>query len=532
MLASASIDPTGRAERVLDFVRELLKHPNSTAPDRRLVLLPWHEDAIRRIFGPVDENGNRAVKTALIEIPRGARKTSLAAVLALAATIGPEQQPNGQIIIAAKSRDQAKKCFNEVTGIVRMDPRLSAAVKISESRARMRHLRSYSALEAISSDGDNAHGATPVVAIVDELHAFSGPRGRRLWDAIETAVPKTPFGLLIVISTAGERCEGPLWELHTHAQKILSGEIVDDSFLPIIYTAPPELRWDDEEAWAAANPGLLFGSPPIEQLRAKALRARHLPAVRQAFEIFHLNRWADGTAAGWIEMAQYDEGGEAFDPATLEGRECWVGVDMSRSYDLTGICACFRDDDGGYRVLAWGFIPEETLRKRALESDVPWTQWRDEGALVVEGDRVQDEQKIEDFLMSLADRFDVREFLFDPACAARLMSRMIERGAPVVEFSQKWRLISPALQELQRAIVGGKFRHGGNPVLRWCINNAVPQYGDFGDFRLSKRKSKDSIDLAVAAAMAVGRASAAEEPVLDIYDRDDLRPEDLIFSWS
>ena len=52
-------------------------------------------------------------------IPRGNRKTSLAAALALLHTIGPERVPAGQVIFAASDREQAGIGFREAANIVR-----------------------------------------------------------------------------------------------------------------------------------------------------------------------------------------------------------------------------------------------------------------------------------------------------------------------------------------------------------------------------------------------------------------------------
>lgn len=55
-----------------------------------------------------------------------------------------------------------------------------------------------------------------------------------------------------------------------------------------------------------------------------------------------------------------------------------------------------------------------------------------------------------------------------------------------------------------------RFRHGGNPVLRWCFENVSVEVDKAGNKSMHKGKSRDRIDGAVAAAMAVGRASVGE----------------------
>jgi phage terminase large subunit-like protein len=99
-------DPLGHGERAVRFLRRL-RHPNSSAPKHAFQLHDWQERIVRRIYGPRHPDGRRIVETVFWMIPRGNRKTSLAAALALLHTIGPEKVPAGQVIFAASDREQA-----------------------------------------------------------------------------------------------------------------------------------------------------------------------------------------------------------------------------------------------------------------------------------------------------------------------------------------------------------------------------------------------------------------------------------------
>lgn len=86
--------------------------------------------------------------------------------------------------------------------------------------------------------------------------------------------------------------------------------------------------------------------------------------------------------------------------------------------------------------------------------------------------------------------------------------------------------MAPAIKELERAIVGKRFRHGGHPVLRWNFDNVAVETDKAGNKSFHKGKSRDRIDGAVATAMAVGRASNGED-TRSIYDSDE-RPDGLL----
>ena len=55
-------------------------------------------------------------------------------------------------------------------------------------------------------------------------------------------------------------------------------------------------------------------------------------------------------------MATYDQGAAPIDFEALRGAPCWIGVDMSKTTDLSAVVACFRDGDT-YTVLAAFLLP-------------------------------------------------------------------------------------------------------------------------------------------------------------------------------
>ena len=62
------------------------------------------------------------------------------------------------------------------------------------------------------------------------------------------------------------------------------------------------------------------------------------------------------------------------------------------------------------------------------------------------------------------------------------------------------------IKQTQKLILDGKLRHGGHPVLAWCISNVATRKDPAGNIKFDKDKSSEKIDLAVALVMAVGRA--------------------------
>lgn len=518
-------DPFGYGERAIEFLRRL-KHPKSGAPGHAFTLDPWQERIVRRIYGPRHPDGSRIVKTVLLLLPRGNRKTSLAAALALLHTIGPERVPGGEVISAAADRKQARLAYAEALGIVRADNRIERAVSLQDYRNRLTYPATGSFYEAISADAGTQHGRTPSFVLADELHAW--PK-RDLWDVLRSGLPKTKGSLLVVATTAGRGQENIGFEVYDYGRKVARGDIIDPAFLPIIFETDRDADWKDEAVWHRANPGLAHGYPDLEGLRQLAREAENRPGDREAFRQLHLNVWLDHSSDPFVDMAVYDKGAAPIDLDALAGQPCWIGVDMSTTTDLTAVVAAFRDpnDDDGFVVLPHFFCPGDNVRARADRDGVPYVQWAADGFITPTPGNVIDYRAVEAHIRQLAERYAVAEINFDPAYAQPVMAPLADDGLPVATMRQGWVTQSPALNVLERAIVSEKLKHGAHPVLRWCFSNVAIRTDSAGNRTMHKGKSTDRIDGAVATWMAVSRA-AANEVTKSIYASDEWS-EDLAY---
>jgi len=516
-------DPFGYGERAVQFLR-LLKHPKSTLPGRAFQLDPWQERIVRKIYGPRHSDGRRIVRTVAMLLPRGNRKTSLGAALALLHTIGPENVPRGECMVAASDRSQARIAYNEAYSIIEAGG-WSDRLHLVDSKNKIANRKTGAFFEAASADARVAHGHTPVFALVDEIHAW--PK-RDLWEAIETGLAKTPNTLLMVISTSGRGTENLAWEFYDYARKVARGEIVDETVLPILFEAPRDADWEDEDLWFSVNPGLRLGYPDLDGLRVLARQAKEVPSRRAAFQQLHLNMWLDGSADPFVDMLVYDEGSLPVDIADLEAEPCWLGVDLSSNNDLTAVVAAWRDGDDGFIVHPWFFCPEDNLRAREERDKVPYVRWAEEGFIVPTPGNVVDFRLVEDHIREICATYDVREIAFDPHLARNMLNDLTEDGFPAVEMRQGWVTMAPAVKELERAILGRRFRHGGHPVLRWNFENIALHVDPAGNKSFHKGKSRERIDGAVAAAMAVARCAAGDSS-RSIYDRAEWSAEEMGF---
>lgn len=517
-------DPLGHGERAVDFIKAL-KHPKSLLEGRAFDLPPFWERIVRRIYGPKDQHGARQVKVVFCLLPRGARKTTIGAALSLLHTYGYEKIAGGLALAAAAAEDQAGIAFEEAAGIVKATPWLAQAAKLKESTLEMEHPKSGSAFRAIPAKGDLQLGRTVSFCLSDELISWPSDS---LWKALRTSLNKVPNSLLICITQAGRGQSNLAWRLYDYSLKVESGKIDDPGWLPVIFRADDDADWLSEEVWHTVNPGLALGFPDIGGLRQFAREAAERPAEREDFKQFHLNIWQAQNAAPFVEMSVWHEGGEPIDRAAFKGRRCWIAFDLGLTVDLSAVATAFYDDDESFTVLVDFFCPADNLQARADRDKVPYPMWESDGWLKATPGTVTDHRAIERHIRDLCEEFDVQEIVGDPAYAQAVMAPLTEDGFPTGTFAQNWRTMGPATREFERAIISRKLNHGGNPVLTWNIGNiSVVNIDSAGNKAMHKGKSRDRIDGAVAAAMAVSRASSGKS-TRSIYDSTE-RPDGLLF---
>lgn len=518
-------DTFGDGQKAIDFLGAL-KHPKSDVEDLTFELPQFWERIVRRIYGPRNPNGRRVVKTVFCLLPRGARKTTVAAGLALLHTYGYERIPYGQAMVGASAEEQAEIAFDEAQAFVEHTPWLEGAAKLNASTLEMSHPKSGAEFKALSSEGSGKLGKTPNFVIADELIAW---KNRELWKALRTGLNKAPNSLLIIITQAGRGQENLAFDLLQYARKVASGEVEDPGFLPILFETDPEADWEDEKLWHYVNPGLAGGFPDIDGLRQLAREAKERPADRDDFKQFHLNVWLDYSQSPFVEMPIYDEGSEAIDLAAKEADQepCWLAVDLSSNSDLTAVVACWGDREEGYEAHAWFFCPEDNLQRRADRDGVPYPLWAENELIIPTSGNVVDFKKVEDHIREICATYNVQEIAFDPHLARNTLNNLIDDGFPAVEMRQGWITMAPAIAELERAILGRIFKHGGHPILRWHFDNISVERDKAGNMSFHKGKSKDRIDGAVATAMAVARCAAG---TTNRSSYDDA--EDDIEAWA
>lgn len=507
-----------KADRAVTFIENLC-HTKGKWAGTPFWLLPWQEQLIRDIFGIVKPDGNRQFRTAFVEICKKVGKSELAAAVALY-LLYADNEPSAEVYGAAADRQQASIVFDVAKQMVEMSPALMKRSKLMGATKRIVNYSNAGYYQVLSAEVGGKHGFSVSGLVFDEIHTQPN---RQLYDVLTKGSSDARQNPLhFIITTAGNDRHSIAYELHTKAVDILEGRRVDPTFYPVVYGLKDDEDWEDEANWYKVNPSLGY-TVDIERLRDAYREAKQNPADEVTFKWLRCNMWVSSTVA-WIPDAIYMRGNEPIDMDALAGRDCYAGLDLSSTGDITALVLIFppRNEDEKYVLLPYFWIPEETIPRRVKANSVPYDIWEKQGYIMSTEGNVIHYDFIEKFIMYLSEKYHILEIAVDRWNATQMIQNLEGEGFTIVPFGQGFSSMSAPTKEFYRLLMEGRIIHGGNPVLRWMAGNVVIDTDPAGNIKVTKAKSKEKIDGIVAAIMALDRCIRQEGQSGSVYDERGL----------
>lgn len=501
-----------RGERNCRWIEEWCCVPEGRLVGQPVKLRSWQRKEIKRIY-----DNPAGTRRAILSFGRKNGKTALSAFLLLLHLCGDEARPNSQLYSAAQSRDQAAILFSLAAKVVRMSPELNAVVIIRDTAKQLACPELGSLYRALSADASTAYGLSPVFIVHDELGQVKGPRSE-LYEALETACAAQESPLSIVISTQAPTDADLLSVLIEDAQ---TG--ADPRVILSLYTSDPEADPFAVETIKQANPA--FGDfQQADEVMAMAEDARRMPSRESEYRNLILNQRVDRNNPFISRSVWQANGGPVSDWGDAP---VYAGLDLSATADLTAfVPIAWIDDAWECKPTFW--LPGDGLPEKSRADRVPYDVWNSEGFLEATPGRAIEYEFVAHWLREFVSEHNVAKIAFDRWGFKHLRPWLLKAGFTEQDlgsdeaqpdglfagFGQGFQSMSPALRDLEAALLSNKVRHAAHPVLTMCAANAVVTMDPAGGRKLNKAKAAGRIDGMVALAMAFGVAPVVGEPVL------------------
>lgn len=504
------------AQRVLEFVG-CLRHSKGEWAGQPFLLAPWQLFLLWVLFGWRRADGTRRFRMAYCELARKNGKTTLAAAVGLYLAFA-DGEGGAEVYAAATKLKQARLVFGEARRMVRKSPALRK--RITCFRDNLHIEETASKFEPLPGDGETEDGLNVHGAIIDELHAHPN---RELFDVLDTGTGARRQPLIFVITTAGFDRQSVCWEQHDYAVKILEGTVEDDTFFGFVAAIDEGDDWQDPTCWPKANPNLGV-SVKADDIARKVRKAKLIPAQQNNIRRKHLNEWTEQDER-WLGLDVWKACGRRWPEELVEllrGRPCYGGLDLSSKIDLTAFVLVFPPRLGEpqvYHAMSYFWCPRENMRRREKRDRVPYGAWAAAGQLRATEGNVIDYDVIRRDVNELGKIFRVKEIAFDTWNAQQLATQLTGDGFTMAEFRQGFASMSGPTKDLEALLVSRRLEHGRHPVLTWCASNVAIEIDPAGNYKPSKKKSRERIDGIVALIMGLGRAMVAAPAKKSVYAR-------------
>lgn len=486
-----------KAKRAVAFMERLPQSKGRWA-NKPLKLMDWQKDIVRKVFGTVDEDGNRITRTVFIEVPRKNGKTTMVAALTNYLLFADGEQ-GAEVYGAAYTREQASLVFDIAAEMVHRQQTLAEVAEVVDYRKRIVYPKTSSVYRAISRDAAGSHGFNAHGVVFDEFH---NQPDRELYDVLTTSMGAREQPLCVIITTAGYDRDSICWKLHEYAQKVEAGIVDDPSFLGAIYKADEEDDWTDPETWKKANPAL-GETIALADLRRECKKAQEIPSYENTFKRLHLNIWTTSESR-FLSSQDWANCASSYSLEDLRGRKCYGGLDLAQKQDVSAFVLLFPFEDH-VKTLARFWVPESVIEERTRKDGVPYAKWVQDGYLdTTPGAKIRDDYVI-DGVGEWAEMFDVQEIAFDRWGSNHIVTTLSDGGMTMVETGQGYKDMSEPTKELAAMVSDDTLRHDGNPVLGWMADNLVVTEDPAANIKPDKRSSKEKVDGMVALIMALDR---------------------------
>ena len=502
----------------IDFFKDALVHTIGHFEDDPFELAPWQAFGVANIHGwKRCSNRARRFRRVYWSTARKNGKSSWGAGEALLLAMMDHNPETGKpeavanVVLCATKKEQAGIIYKEAWRMRRKSKWIAEGSTDINHQIQFAH--NSGCIFTVGSDKPY-DGLNPSATIKDEVHAWRERTHRDFYNTITTGGATRLQPIDITVTTAGDTESSIWWSEYNHARGVLRGIYKDETTFALCFEIDEKDDPLDEANWIKANPNLGV-SVGLDYLREQAAKV-HDKLSTNVFTRYHGNRSVASVDQA-ISLDQWDMCQGSF--SDWSEADCiGGGVDLGGRDDLASFGLCARFDTGKtakadpdseptpiyrYELLTKTYIAADTDRDC---SKAPIADW-------IYTDKIMQREhpihQLQADLVEMCHELNVTQVAFDPAQALHFAEEMELQGVLAAKMQQNMTYFTEPIRELRSAIRHGRFTHDGDPVLRWCVCNAVAKQDGGERVMFDKSTSAGKIDAIVAGTMAFWSAMIA-----------------------
>lgn len=446
----------------------------------------WFYPIVAALFGSYDPQTNiRHISEIFQLIPKGNSKSSNGGAVMVTAII-VNRRPEAEFLFIAPTMEIAAIAYKQAKGTIRLDPELSKLFQVQDHIRKITHRRSGATLQIKAADTDVITGSKATGTMIDETHVFAKKsNAAEIFVELRGALTKRPDGFLFQTTTQSKQTPSGVFASElAMARSVRDGKMAMP-MLPVLYELPDRYArdggWRERRYWPLVNPNL--GRSTNEDFLAREIVRADAdgPAAIALIASQHFNVQIGMSlrADGWAGANYWDRGRE--DGLTLEAvlersEAVVVGIDGGGLDDLLGIAVLGRaKDDKGWCAWTHALISPEGLERRKANGPF-YEKFQADGDLTVVEELPDDISFVTDIVQKVKDSKKLAGVGVDAIGIGGIVDALAKIGVTqenkLLAGVRQGISLMGAIKTVERKLVDGSFKHGGQALMTWCAGNA------------------------------------------------------------
>ena len=345
-------------------------------------------------------------------------------------------------------------------------------------------------------------GKLPNVFIADEVGAL--PISYPI-EAMRSGQLNILNKLGFIISTKYPTIDNPFEDEVAYSKRVLDKLEKDETRFSLLYEPDNPKNWETDDLILKQSNPVALEIPEIwDDLKKKRAYAIAVESARENFVTKHCNIIYQGQGTEtYVDVKDVQEC--KVSRIDWTGKVVYVGLDLSETNDNTSVSMVAVDDDNNILAESFAFIPEGRIEEKSNFEKVNYKELIKTGKVIACGDKVIDYAVVENFMLSLEEKFGVQiqAIGFDRWNALSSAQKLEKAGFNMIEIRQHSSVLHAPTKLLKEKILSREFKYTKNRLLEINFQNARCVYDTNKNQYVNKKKSKGKVDMVVSLINAV-----------------------------